>query len=467
LDVRTGSREVAEAISGLGEELFNLGQKYDLKQANTQLSEAVRQVEDARIKRDIALSGELDPEKYDAIQQQFMREVEGYRPENKRAAEAFSLHVNKKSPIWQREVLDSKVERADDNFDAEITTDISNLARGIGDVDSIKDKIATGYKIDKDTNLPVDKSKYVTLILMANEAYRKGQMENAYSAAIIPGMSKGWSLATKQDGYDIINANPILTDEEKRKVLNKLDTRYSGEITASSKNAYIKSLNTTKSLISGLVDNTLTPDSVESLNLNKDMEELWLGEDGYLRGSSDLPPSETTTIGYKTMNELITDFSNNKMSSLDAYQEALDARYIDRTITDADFQKLIGKIEKPYPAPLAKMVESIVSKRREAFKQAETWGWFFYTDAEKARVEAKTQAVNNQLFDWIDKELEKNKNRTFTPEELYEMKAQIEVTTKPPEPPSQPSPYVEYPDAFMENGVWKVIRDGLKYRIQE
>ena len=29
------------------------------------------------------------------------------------------------------------------------------------------------------------------------------------------------------------------------------------------------------------------------------------------------------------------------------------------------------------------------------------------------------------------------------------------------------SPYAEYPDAFLEGGIWKVIRDGKKYRIEE
>lgn len=29
------------------------------------------------------------------------------------------------------------------------------------------------------------------------------------------------------------------------------------------------------------------------------------------------------------------------------------------------------------------------------------------------------------------------------------------------------SPYKEYPDAFLENGVWKVIRNGKKYRIEK
>ncbi len=28
------------------------------------------------------------------------------------------------------------------------------------------------------------------------------------------------------------------------------------------------------------------------------------------------------------------------------------------------------------------------------------------------------------------------------------------------------SPYPEYPDAFLEDGVWKVIRDGKTYRIE-
>jgi len=33
--------------------------------------------------------------------------------------------------------------------------------------------------------------------------------------------------------------------------------------------------------------------------------------------------------------------------------------------------------------------------------------------------------------------------------------------------PKQKSPYTEYPDAFQENGVWKVIKNGKKYRIEE
>jgi len=34
-------------------------------------------------------------------------------------------------------------------------------------------------------------------------------------------------------------------------------------------------------------------------------------------------------------------------------------------------------------------------------------------------------------------------------------------------PTPQKSPYPDYPDAFLEGGVWKVIRGGKKYRIEE
>lgn len=40
-------------------------------------------------------------------------------------------------------------------------------------------------------------------------------------------------------------------------------------------------------------------------------------------------------------------------------------------------------------------------------------------------------------------------------------------TGEPIETPTQKSPYPEYPDAFQENGVWKVMKNGKKYRIEE
>lgn len=36
-----------------------------------------------------------------------------------------------------------------------------------------------------------------------------------------------------------------------------------------------------------------------------------------------------------------------------------------------------------------------------------------------------------------------------------------------PAPAAQASPYPEYPDAFQEGGVWKVMRNGQKFRIEE
>ena len=46
-------------------------------------------------------------------------------------------------------------------------------------------------------------------------------------------------------------------------------------------------------------------------------------------------------------------------------------------------------------------------------------------------------------------------------------KVQIIDTETPPLLPEQKSPYPEYPDAFLENGIWKVMQNGKKYKIQE
>ncbi len=52
----------------------------------------------------------------------------------------------------------------------------------------------------------------------------------------------------------------------------------------------------------------------------------------------------------------------------------------------------------------------------------------------------------------------------ITPESIAgtEMPQPLPVAT-----PETQSPYPEYPDAFQENGVWKVMRAGKKYRIEE
>lgn len=59
LDVSTGEGAVAEAISGLGAGITALGEKYDLKQANTQFSEYKRKVGEDNIIRNEEINKEL------------------------------------------------------------------------------------------------------------------------------------------------------------------------------------------------------------------------------------------------------------------------------------------------------------------------------------------------------------------------------------------------------------------------
>jgi hypothetical protein len=72
----------------------------------------------------------------------------------------------------------------------------------------------------------------------------------------------------------------------------------------------------------------------------------------------------------------------------------------------------------------------------------------------------------------------RKRTRKYTPEqEAIRKRArellQIAETTGVTAPIAQPgatqekSPYPDYPDAFLEEGIWKVIREGKKYKIQE
>lgn len=54
--------------------------------------------------------------------------------------------------------------------------------------------------------------------------------------------------------------------------------------------------------------------------------------------------------------------------------------------------------------------------------------------------------------------------------QLLPKKAPAFAPAETPETAAEPtgeSPFPEYPDAFLENGVWKVMQDGQKFRIQE
>ena len=179
IDVRTGGGDVGRAI---GQGVLELGAKYELKQANTELSEYQRKVGMDDVVMWDEISRELDPAKHDEIFKRHMESRKSFAPKNRRASQAATILDNQTAPERFTKLLDAKKKRVDDNFDTEILMDAVVLSTN-GDPDLYREaqkKLARGYIIDKndqsETGRPLDKSKYAMFNTKLKTAFMTGSV---------------------------------------------------------------------------------------------------------------------------------------------------------------------------------------------------------------------------------------------------------------------------------------------------
>jgi hypothetical protein len=88
---------------------------------------------------------------------------------------------------------------------------------------------------------------------------------------------------------------------------------------------------------------------------------------------------------------------------------------------------------------------------------------------ENANGERITQIAQEIMLDTIRKDYpEINQVETInTVKEMFGVKGETQELPPPKSETQESSPFPDYPDAFKENGVWKVIRKGQKYRVEE
>lgn len=115
---------------------------------------------------------------------------------------------------------------------------------------------------------------------------------------------------------------------------------------------------------------------------------------------------------------------------------------------------MAGYIESVWDKPWARNRAS-QGELIEAFK-----GW-----ALDSGFAAQRPAVKQQLIRAWEDLVRDYENTEWNPESPEVQNLYRELAMGRVSPPS-PSPYPEYPDAFQEEGVWKLIRDGKKYRIE-
>ena len=117
MDVRTGGQELAEAVAGFGGAIANLGLRWDIMQASTQLNEAKMKAKQEHTRLMLALPG-LEPEAHAKEYESSIKVQQGFMPTNRRAAGAYRQLLNNFAPQQELNVENVTKAKLKDNFRA-------------------------------------------------------------------------------------------------------------------------------------------------------------------------------------------------------------------------------------------------------------------------------------------------------------------------------------------------------------
>lgn len=206
IDVRTGEEAIAQAITGLGEAVSDLGIEYDTTQAQTQLSEFQRKANEEINRLALSFDANLDPDTYRSEYQKSLENIQALIPQGRRAAKAAGIWLNSKTPTWLKDVDEASRNRADDNWLAELFERQSTISQ-TGEIGSFPAYAAEGVKAGR-----IDKSDAVKILAKTNKMAIRGQIVNLYRAGNYDEARKG------------VEASKIFTPEEKVALQKNIDT---------------------------------------------------------------------------------------------------------------------------------------------------------------------------------------------------------------------------------------------------
>jgi hypothetical protein len=160
-----------------------------------------------------------------------------------------------------------------------------------------------------------------------------------------------------------------------------------------------------------VLEGNLTFTNIEQSKMLKADREKW---QKYIKGSYKDEPKNVTTKGQATAFNAMYDASTLQLSPTEAYDVLLEARMIDRSITDKEFKWAIDKINNPYEKHVLEDMKAIVTSNASDFNAI-----FDFND------KSRNQRVNSSLITWVDEQLAKGK--TPTRKDMYAMSSQFRV----------------------------------------
>lgn len=213
IDTRTGKGAVAAAVAELGGAVVDLGLKYDLKQANTELSEYQRLVGESNVRRNIEIANELDPNKHDEIFKRFSDQQKALFPANPRAEQAATIWDNRQAPRQLELLVEGKRARVEDNWRAELFNK-QTAVKTSGDMGDFEAFLARGIIIDQndptETGRPLDKKEAARILADTRKMAEVGTITNLYG------------VGDFNEAKKAAKASKLLTPRERESLLNTI-----------------------------------------------------------------------------------------------------------------------------------------------------------------------------------------------------------------------------------------------------
>lgn len=450
LDFDTGGAEVGQAVAGLGEGLFDIGMKYWIRDATSQLADSKLVIE--RIVEETAqgLKSNPDHTTYPQTQKDMISRIDAVKPKNPIAAQQLELIKKANTVIWEKMFAGAAQERIDASQEATLIN-LQQEAIQTGKPSTFRKYVFQYAKTNPD-QMPADR---VTKIL-------KDTAQDVELAAM-KRLARDNPTAVLDMIKDVDYEKTSLTVEDIQAVENMAYSVLSRQ--SSERDALQEQ--TGNQLLADFWNGKLVDPQVVTDYLEKGLITTTMAM--YIRQAI-LNPVEIDNVqargevlgaitalkmGIKTKKEVLDTYYKNlskltpvtqKTLQFDIYEEvaAADARGTHNAIRQIGMT-LGGEYD----------IETRLYTRFTNDQTADAYGWAILelTDL------VKQKAADNKPMDEREKLVEAMRIGNEAKRRVQEK----EFTKKG----EKKSPYPDYPDAFLEDGVWKVRQGNIVYRIED
>ncbi len=159
----------------------------------------------------------------------------------------------------------------------------------------------------------------------------------------------------------------------------------------------------------------LTYDDIDNSRLLKDDKEKW---HTYIKGSYQDPPTENSPDGHFDSLAAVIDAATLQASPTEAMDSLLNARFVDQSITNEQYEWGMDKIANPYPKTVMEDIRSTANDNTENYNDSFSFsaGPINFSRATKAEAN-RNRMVNELLISWVDMQIADG--NTPTSKEMY------------------------------------------------